>query len=70
MSQHEQHDMQYFVVINHENQHSIWPAHKSLPLGWRAEGAAKPKEACLDYIAQHWTDITPLSARGVAVNQN
>jgi MbtH protein len=68
MNQVKQSEVMYYVVVNHENQHSVWPAHKDIPFGWRADGDAQSKEACLDYIAQHWTDITPLSARSVSMH--
>lgn len=68
MNQANQNEMKYYVVVNHENQHSIWPAHKDIPLGWQADGDAQSKEACLEYIALHWTDITPLSARNIATH--
>lgn len=63
MNQVNKNETMYYVVINHENQHSIWPAHKDTPKGWETAGQAQSKEECLDYIAQNWTDITPLSAR-------
>lgn len=68
MNQANQNEVMYYVVVNHENQHSIWPAHKDIPLGWQADGDAQSKEACLEYITQHWTDITPLSARSVSMH--
>ena len=54
----------YRVVINDEEQYSIWPADRELPAGWRAEGTAGPKQECLDHIDVVWTDMRPLSARG------
>lgn len=53
----------YNVVVNHEEQYSIWPDYKPLPLGWRAAGKTGPKQECLDYISQVWTDMRPLSLR-------
>lgn len=53
----------YTVVINHEKQHSIWPAGQSIPNGWRSVGKLGSKEACLAYINQVWTDTRPLSLR-------
>lgn len=53
----------YKVVINHEEQYSIWPAHKELPLGWNAVGRSGSKKDCLDYIEKVWTDMRPLSLR-------
>jgi MbtH protein len=53
----------YQVVRNHEEQYSIWPAARDLPEGWTAAGPAAPKQDCLDYIAEVWTDMRPLSLR-------
>lgn len=51
----------YQVVVNHEEQYSIWPAHKEIPAGWRAEGPKGPRAQCLEYIEKTWTDMRPLS---------
>ncbi|AWL37040.1 MULTISPECIES: MbtH family NRPS accessory protein [unclassified Streptomyces] len=53
----------YVVVTNHEDQHSIWPAHRDLPDGWRARTSAADRQTCLDHIAEHWTDMRPKSLR-------
>jgi MbtH protein len=53
----------YQVVINDEEQYSIWTARRDPPGGWRSAGFSGAKEACLDYIAGVWTDMRPLSAR-------
>jgi MbtH protein len=53
----------YEVVINDEEQYSIWPAGRSVPLGWRAVGHQGIKSACLNYINTVWTDMRPLSLR-------
>ena len=53
----------YKVVVNHEEQYSIWPAHRELPNGWRAEGKTGPKAECLAHIKEVWTDMRPLSLR-------
>ena len=53
----------YVVVVNHEEQYSIWPADQELPNGWRAIGARGPKAECLEYIDEHWVDMRPLSLR-------
>jgi MbtH protein len=54
---------QYRVVVNDEEQFSIWPAARELPLGWRAEGTAGTRDECLQHISQVWTDMRPLSLR-------
>lgn len=53
----------YLVVLNHEEQYSIWLADRELPLGWRAEGKSGTKQECLDHIKVVWTDMRPLSLR-------
>ncbi len=55
--------MVYKVVINHEEQYSIWPADKENPLGWRDAGKQGKKAECLTYIEEVWTDMRPLSLR-------
>jgi MbtH protein len=51
------------VVVNHEEQYSVWRADRELPLGWRAEGFSGSREECLAHIAEVWTDMRPLSVR-------
>jgi MbtH protein len=53
----------YKVVINHEEQYSIWPAEKENPLVWQDAGFSGSKQACLDHIEEVWTDMRPLSLR-------
>jgi MbtH protein len=53
----------YQVVINHEEQYSIWFADRELPAGWGATGPRGRKSECLAYIAEVWTDMRPLSVR-------
>jgi MbtH protein len=53
----------YTVVVNHEEQYSIWPAWRDLPAGWRAVGKEGLKDDCLAYIKEVWTDMRPLSLR-------
>ncbi|MFP6560693.1 MbtH family protein [Paraburkholderia sp. B3] len=54
---------QYHVVVNHEEQYSIWPDYKALPAGWRADGKTGTKDECLAHIEAVWTDMRPLSLR-------
>jgi MbtH protein len=56
-------DVIYRVVINDEEQYSIWPADRDAPPGWRDEGTTGPKEQCLAHIDEVWTDMRPLSLR-------
>ena len=53
----------YKVVVNHEEQYSIWPTDKENPLGWRDAGKSGSKADCLTYIKEVWTDMRPLSLR-------
>ncbi len=53
----------YKVVVNHEEQYSIWPARKENPLGWRDGGKTGTKAECLQYVKEVWTDMRPLSLR-------
>lgn len=53
----------YLVVLNDEEQYSIWLADRALPSGWRAEGTRGTKTECLDHIGKVWTDMRPLSVR-------
>jgi MbtH protein len=53
----------YKVVVNHEEQYSIWPAHRENPLGWSDTGKSGSKEECLAYIQEVWTDMRPLDLR-------
>ncbi len=53
----------YKVVVNHEEQYSIWPADRENPLGWTDVGKQGPKADCLAYIEEVWTDMRPLSLR-------
>jgi len=55
---------QYYVVMNHEEQYSIWPTEKQvIPLGWTVVGKPGTKQECLEYIKTVWTDMRPLSLR-------
>jgi len=53
----------YKVVLNHEEQYSIWPEYKENPLGWEDAGKVGSKDECLAYIKEVWTDMRPLSLR-------
>jgi MbtH protein len=54
---------EYKVVLNHEEQYSIWPADRENPAGWRDDGKRGTKQECLAYIDEVWTDMRPLSLR-------
>ncbi|MBV9106730.1 MAG: MbtH family NRPS accessory protein [Verrucomicrobia bacterium] len=63
MSESEQDQIAYKVVINQEEQYSIWPADRANASGWRDAGKRGQKQECLDYINEVWTDMRPLSLR-------
>jgi MbtH protein len=56
-------DDDMIVVLNDEEQYSIWPADSAPPAGWRADGFRGRKADCLEHIRQVWTDMTPKSLR-------
>lgn len=56
-------DELFQVVVNDEEQYSVWPSDRELPLGWRTAGFEGPKQACFDHIDDVWTDMRPLSLR-------
>lgn len=51
------------VVINDEEQYSIWPDYKAIPEGWKAVGVSGDKATCLAHIEDVWTDMRPKSLR-------
>jgi MbtH protein len=56
-------DAAHRVVLNDEEQYSLWPVDSAIPPGWRDAGKAGSKEDCLAYISTVWTDMRPLSLR-------
>ncbi|ABO54585.1 MbtH family NRPS accessory protein [Burkholderia vietnamiensis] len=56
-------DLVYTVVINDEEQYSIWPTFRAVPAGWREVGVRGPKADCLAHIDAVWTDMRPASLR-------
>lgn len=59
---------EYLVVVNGEEQYSIWPAGRELPVGWTAEGGPRQRAECLDHIEKVWTDMRPKSVREAMEN--
>ena len=51
------------VVINHEEQYSLWAADRPVPKGWHEAGYEGTRKQCLDHIEEVWTDMRPLSLR-------
>ncbi|MEU8783819.1 MbtH family protein [Streptomyces sp. NPDC048637] len=54
-------EAQYYVLTNDENQHSLWPAFAEIPAGWNRAFGLDSRQACLDYVEAHWTDLRPRS---------
>lgn len=63
-------DTRYQVVVNEEEQYSIWPERRDLPLGWRGVGVVGSKAECLAHIETVWTDMRPLSLRRAMGGEN
>ncbi|HWM25834.1 MAG TPA: MbtH family protein [Chthoniobacterales bacterium] len=53
----------YRVVVNGEEQYSIWPVDREIPAGWKEVGKSGTKDECLAFIKEVWTDMRPLSLR-------
>jgi len=56
-------DTIYNVVINHEEQYSIWPTYREIPVGWHEVGYTGNETECVSHIDEVWTDMRPLSLR-------
>jgi MbtH protein len=54
---------QYRVLVNHEEQYSLWPLEKAIPPGWRDAGKSGDKVECLKFVDEVWVDMRPLSLR-------
>lgn len=54
---------EFKVLVNDEEQHSLWPSAQPIPKGWKQVGPVGPKQECLDWIEKNWTDIAPKSLR-------
>ncbi|MFJ5974390.1 MbtH family protein [Streptomyces sp. NPDC093060] len=57
----ENEDGRYLVLVNDEGQHSLWPVFAEVPAGWEVAHPEDTRQACLDYIEKHWTDMRPKS---------
>ncbi len=53
----------FLVLVNDEEQHSLWPAIADVPAGWRVAYGEESRDRCLDYIERHWTDMRPKTLR-------
>lgn len=56
-------DGRFYVVVNDEEQHSLWPVFAEIPAGWRSVFGQAGRQECLAYVEEHWTDMRPLSLR-------
>lgn len=56
-------DVDFVVVVNDEQQHSLWPAPVAVPEGWTVAHGPAVKADCLGYVRENWTDMRPVSAR-------
>ena len=54
---------EHLVLVNHEEQYSLWPAFREIPPGWNAVGPRGNRQDCLDWIEANWTDMRPKSLR-------
>ncbi|MGW0534031.1 MbtH family protein [Streptomyces sp. NPDC003032] len=54
-------DTDFLVLVNDENQHSLWPAAIDVPSGWNTAHGPADRAACLAYVETHWTDLRPAS---------
>ena len=63
MSMFDNEDGQFFVVVNDEEQYSIWPAEREIPAGWHSVGEQRARADCLAWIDENWTDMRPKSLR-------
>ncbi len=54
-------DGTFLVLVNNENQHSLWPEFAVVPAGWEVRFGPDSRQACLDYVEEHWTDMRPRS---------
>lgn len=59
----EDENAEYLVLINHEEQYSLWPAFRDIPAGWTATGPRGKRRECLDWIDKNWVDMRPKSLR-------
>jgi len=56
-------DGTFLVLVNDEDQHSLWPEFAPVPAGWRPVFGPDARAACLEHVEQHWTDLRPRSLR-------
>ncbi|MFE3453509.1 MbtH family protein [Nonomuraea sp. NPDC059194] len=57
----EDRDGRFLVLVNDEGQHSLWPSFAEVPAGWQVVFGEETRDACLEYVETHWTDLRPRS---------
>ena len=57
----EDHEARFLVLVNQENQHSLWPTFAEVPGGWEVVHGEDSRAACLAHVEEHWTDMRPAS---------
>jgi MbtH protein len=50
---------EFIVLVNYENQHSLWPTFREIPAGWKAVGPRGSRKECINWIDENWTDLRP-----------
>jgi len=53
----------FFIVVNAEDQHSLWPEFAAIPAGWQVAFGVSGRPECLKYVEENWTDLRPKSLR-------
>ena len=56
-------DGRFYVLVNEEEQHSLWPAFAEIPAGWRPVFGEAPRGECVKFVEQNWSDMRPRSLR-------
>ena len=56
-------DGRFYVLVNDEEQYSLWPTFAEVPQGWRVVFGEESRAACVEYVEQNWTDMRPKSLR-------
>jgi MbtH protein len=56
-------DSRFYVLVNDEDQHSLWPAFADVPAGWRIVFGEETQQNCLEYVEENWTDMRPRTLR-------
>lgn len=57
----------FFVLVNDEGQHSLWPTFAEVPAGWHAVFGGNTRADCLAYVEEEWADLSPKSLRDAAI---